>query len=240
MVKLIEFGQRIKRGSLGAAFDSGGGIKVIEWGSGGVELDTGVFAGKKAGVPCGLRDGLAFGAGAHDDEGGEVIGDVSKAIGDPGSHAGAARDRGAGIHEGVGRVMIDLIGLQGSDDTDVVGDLLEIGQKVGNHLAGLAALFETDVSAEALEGSVLKEREFNPLGEFLGDGFAIEFAELRFVIEGLELGRASCHVEIDDAFGLGCMVGNSAETILGEEIGKRRAKERRGGSGKEVATWKGC
>ena len=74
-----------------------------------------------------MRNGLAFGAGAHDDEGREIIGNTAESIADPGSHAGASSDGGAGVHEGVGRVMVDLIGLLGADDADVIGDLLKIG-----------------------------------------------------------------------------------------------------------------
>lgn len=53
---------------------------------------------------------------------------------------------------------------------------------------------------------MLEKGEFDALGEFLWDGLAVEFAELWFVVEGLELGRATCHVEVDDAFGLRCVM----------------------------------
>ncbi len=43
---------------------------------------------------------------------------------------GLVRSRGLGDvykEQGVGRVVIDLIGLLGADDADVIGDLLKIG-----------------------------------------------------------------------------------------------------------------
>ena len=50
-------------------------------------------------------------------------------------------------------------------------------------MAGLAALLETDIGAEAFESVVLEEGEFDAFGEFFGDGLAVSLAELGFVIE---------------------------------------------------------
>lgn len=93
-----------------------------------------MFAGEEARVPSGLRNGLAFGTRAHDDEGGEVVGHVTESVGDPRAHAGATCDGGAGIDESVSGVVVDLVGLLGANDADVVGDLLDVGEKIGDRL----------------------------------------------------------------------------------------------------------
>ena len=89
-----------------------------------------MFAWKKAGVPGCLRDRLTFGAGAHDDKSRKIIGNVAKSVSNPGTHAGTPRDGGSRVHEGMRRVVIDLISLLGANNANVVGDFLNIGKQV--------------------------------------------------------------------------------------------------------------
>ena len=136
------------------------------------------------------------------------------------------------------RVVVDLIGLLGTNDANVVGDLLNVGKKIGNVLSRLAALFEFNFGAEALEGGVLQKGEFDPFGEFLGDGLAVVLAELGFVIEALELRRSTSHVEIDDAFGFWGVVevaGALSEAVLEEERSEGGAGEGGRRTGEEIA-----
>ena len=63
-----------------------------------------------------------------------------------------------------------------------------------------ARVIATDISAEALKFGMLEKGEFDAFSKFFWDGLAVEFAELWLVVEGLELGRAAGHVEVDDAF----------------------------------------
>ena len=60
---------------------------------------------------------------------------------------------------------------------------------------------------------------------------AVEFGELGFMLEEVELGRAALHEEVDDAFGLGGEVG----LARGEEIGQGVAAEAQGAEREEVA-----
>ena len=153
---------------------------------------------------------------------------MTESVGDPGSHAWTAGNRGAGIHEGVSRVMIDLIGLLGTNDADVVGNLLNVGEKAGNLLSGLSAFFEFDFRAKTLERGVLEESEFNPFSQLLWDRLSIVFTKLRLVIETLKLRRATGHVEVDDSLGFGCVIeilGLLGEAILEEERGESGARE---------------
>ena len=47
---------------------------------------------------------------------------AAQAVGQPRAHRRPAGDRRAGVHERVGRVVVDRLGLQRADDADVVGD----------------------------------------------------------------------------------------------------------------------
>ena len=46
------------------------------------------------------------------------------------------------VHEGVGRVVVDLLGLHRADDADVVGDPGDVREQVGDFLARFAVLLE--------------------------------------------------------------------------------------------------
>ena len=90
----------------------------------------------------------------------------------------------AGVHEGVGRVVIDLLGLHRADDADVVGDLGVVRQEVADRLAGRAVAGELGLRAEAEELLLALE-----LGDRLAGGergghrLAVHRGELRLVVE---------------------------------------------------------
>ena len=48
--------------------------------------------------------------------------------------------------------MIDLFGMHGSDDADVVGNRPDLGKLIGNELAGFSVPFEWMLRTEALKG----------------------------------------------------------------------------------------
>src|SRR6187551_1611951 len=89
-----------------------------------------------------LLAGLA-GAG-EDDEAGEVFGFGAEAVPHPRAHAWAPGDQTAGVHEGVGGVVVDGFGLHGTDNADLLGDAGDVREELGDFLAGLGVLAELE------------------------------------------------------------------------------------------------
>ena len=104
--------------------------------------------------------------------------------------------------------MIEEVGFAGGDDADVVDDGGGVGEKVADPGAGLAVLFEGATGGEEVAAmAAVHEGEALASGVAIRDGFAVEFGELRFVFEEVELGGAAGHEEEDDVFGFGGEVG---------------------------------
>ena len=85
------------------------------------------------------------------------------------------------------------------------------------------------LGSEALElvTAPLELGKLLSLGEGLGHGLAIELGQFRLVIEGLEVGRAARHAEVNDPLGLGwemeffvkdAFPAGSSLGILAEEV----------------------
>ena len=103
------------------------------------------FAGEEAGRPLTGGDGLhlaTFAGGHQDDEAGEIIGLGTEAVENPRTHAGTAGEDHAGIHDGVGRVVIDLLCPHGFENADVIGDAADVREEFADLLAGFAETFE--------------------------------------------------------------------------------------------------
>ena len=110
----------------------------------------------------------------------------------------------AGVHEGVGRVVVDLLGLHRADDADVVGDVGDVRQPVADRLAGGAVPGELRLRPEAEELLLrLELRDRLAGGERGGNRLAVHRGELRLVVEEFELRRPARHAEEDHALGLG-------------------------------------
>ena len=80
--------------------------------------------GEEAAVPLSRRDRLRL-ATAHrrqDDVAWEVVRIGSKSVLQPRSHRRSTGNTAAGVHQRVCRIVINLFGVQRSDDADVVGD----------------------------------------------------------------------------------------------------------------------
>ena len=74
----------------------------------------------------------------EDDKARQVVRLRAQAVKQPRAHARPALDDGAGVHEGVGRVVVDLLGVHRADDAQVVGHAGDVREQVGNFLPGLA------------------------------------------------------------------------------------------------------
>ena len=194
---------------MGALADAIGVADVVDGVAFGLELDALEAAGEDAAAPLAGGDGLGavFAGGGEDDEAGEVLGFGAEAVEQPGAHAGSALDDGAGVHEGVGGVVIDLLRLHGADDTEFVGLLGDVREEVADFDAGLAVFLEVGEGAAGFEDLALELGELLAFGEGFGEGLFVECLEFGFPVEGLELGGAAGHAEEDDALGFDGEVG---------------------------------
>ena len=121
----------------------GGLLDVVHRVARRVELHALEPAGQEAAVPLPRRDRLRrtrAGAARQHDEAGQVVALGAQAVDDPRAHAGPAGDRRARVHERVGRVVVDLLGLHRADDADVVGDAADVREEVADRLPRLAEL----------------------------------------------------------------------------------------------------
>ena len=86
--------------------------------------------------------------------------------------------------------MVELLGMEGLDEAEVVGDALELREKVRDLDAGLAALLEGElvVLGRAQEiGLLTDESELFPLKNSSGQS-----SPLRFWSSGLKSKRSRC------------------------------------------------
>ena len=102
----------------------------------------------------------------------------------------------------MGRVVVDLLGLQGADDAEVVGDRPDVREDVGQLHARLTPLLEFEGAPARLEHGILELRDLLALGEGLRKRLAVEALEDGFVVEELQMGRAAGHAEEDHPFRL--------------------------------------
>ena len=117
--------------------DSGRAGDIMDGVPGAVEFDSLMAAREKARtpLPSGYWLRVAPTHARHDHEPGKVLTVATETIVDPRPHGGAAADGRPGVHEGMGRVMIDLLGKHRFHDTDLVSHLSMVGKKIGDELS---------------------------------------------------------------------------------------------------------
>ena len=99
-------------------------------------------------------------------------------------------------------VVVDLLGLKGADDAEVVGDRADVREDVGEFHARLAPLLEFEGATTGLEDRILELGDLLTLGERFRERLVVEFLEDWFVVEELQVGRTAGHAEEDDSLGL--------------------------------------
>jgi len=107
-------------------------------------------------------------------------------------------------------IVVDLLGVHRADHRDLIGVFGDVGQDVSDLHPGLAVAGEVMLGPHAGERLALELGELLALGERVRHRLAVQFAELGFEIEGLQMGRAARHAEEDDAFDLGRQLGSGA------------------------------
>ena len=114
-----------------------------------------------------------------------------------------AGDHRAGVHEGVGRIVIDGVGVERADDAHLIGALRgQLGPDHADRLARVAPLLKVVLGREDVQLLPLQLGELLPLGDRLGHRLAVELFQQRLVIERVEVTHSAGHVEPDDALGL--------------------------------------
>ncbi len=128
--------------------------------------------------------------------------------------------------------MVELVGMQSSDEAHFVRASLQIRKKIGNLNARLSAASEVELrilrSPEQGRAGT-DEGELLALEHFLRTKLTVALLKLGLVIEKVEVRRGSDQVKIDYAFGLGREVGKrrrcSGTEILSEHLGQSECSD---------------
>jgi hypothetical protein len=158
----------------------------------GPEGDALVGAREHAAAPERGAAARTAGAALQHDEAGEVGALAAQSVGHPSAHARAAEEAAARVHEQLGGSVVEEVGLAGLDEAQLVGDRRGVRQHVADPGAAGAVLLELLVVTEEVH-AVARAHEREPLAfdEAGRDGLAVEFVELRLVVEKLQLAGAS-------------------------------------------------
>jgi hypothetical protein len=158
---------------------------------------------------------------------------------------GRPKSAAARVHEQLGGSVVEEVGLAGLDEAQLVGDRRGVRQHVADPGAAGAVLLELLVVTEEVH-AVARAHEREPLAfdEAGRDGLAVEFVELRLVVEKLQLAGAAGHEQVDDALGFGLVmrrlgrerIGRRSGLILREQRGKGDRPEADTAIAEEVAT----
>ena len=97
--------------------------------------------------------------------------------------------------------MVELIGVAGADQTDVIDDLGKIRQGFGDFHARLTVAGELELRSH--DGGIgADEREPLAFRDRSRERLAVHLGEVRLEIEEIEMARCACHEEMDDGLGL--------------------------------------
>ena len=160
----------------------------------------------------------------HGDEGRQVFVFGPQPVARPRAHAGVTRKLIPGVHVGDGRVVVDRLRVQALDDTNVVGDRLNIGQQVADPRAVFTAKF-TRLQRRHHGIRALPAR--HP-GEALraldrrGDFQARVFVQHRFVVEKIDVREAAALKQAQHALRLRRKMGQARPALA---LGFDRARD---------------
>ena len=151
-------------------------------------------------APGGFSGIGVLAARGKDDEPGEVGVLGAQSVRDPGPQAGPSEPGGAGLHEQLGRGVVELVGMHRFEESELVGYPGEVGQVVGYPGTALAVLLEFALAAQHLRHPA-DESEFFPFQQGLRTGLPVQLFQFGLVVEEFQLRRGTGHVQVDDRFG---------------------------------------
>ena len=149
------------------------------------------------------------------DERRKVIVHAAEAVVGPSAHARTAGQLAAGLEERDRRIVIDSLRVHRADHADVIGDAADVRQQFAELAAALAVAGEFEPGWLAGESRLRGHHASDALAA--ADGIGQVLVELTFklglgVVE-IEVRGAAGLEEADDAFGLGCEVGQSGQAV---------------------------
>ena len=129
-----------------------------------------------------LRHAARIGNG---DEGRQILVLRAQRVAHPRAHAGKAVERETGAHLVLGRAVRVRLGRHRVDEAQVVGQLRQVRQQIGDHLARLPARLEFPVRLHEVAVLALKGDELVPPGHRL----AVALDQLRLVIPRVQMAQ---------------------------------------------------
>ena len=99
--------------------------------------------------------------------------------------------------------MVELVGVHGADQRDVVRHRADAGQQVAEFHAALAVWLEFALGSHQHRRLLFDEGEPYVGGHFLGQRFAAQFVQLGLGIEEVDVTRCAGHENENTALGLG-------------------------------------
>ncbi len=213
---LIQLADRFDQSTLLIWRDAGRGFHVVDRMAAAAELDTLIAARQEPGGPLPRRDRLWVSPAnaGQDNKPRQVFAFTAQSIRHPGTHRGSAADRRSRVHEGVRRIVIDLLGDHRPHDANVVSHLLMPRQKVADRLSRLAILRELCQRTVALQFLALQLCDRLPLRVRRRHRFAVKFGELRLVVKRFQVRWSAGHAQEDDAFDPRRKIGQVVSSTL--------------------------
>ena len=178
----------------------------------------------------------------HHDERGQVAVLGADAVVDPRAERRLAREDRAGVHLADAGGVVDAVGLAGTDDREVVGAGGDVGDPVGEPLAGLAVLLPLALRGE--ERSLGFAHRGDDRAEAVGQALTGQLVQERLGVEEVHLRRTAFHEEEDDAFGAGLDQADAGlqgrtrgghDDLLGEQVAEGHGAEAEAGVEEDVA-----
>ena len=201
LLALVEVLERVERGATEVAGHAGRVVREEH----GVALAAALYALEdrwdEARAPAALATAGLHAVGNHRDEARKVLVLGAEAVGGPRAHRRTALAGVAGEEQEFGGRVVELIRVHRLHDCDVVGDFLEVRDGVAHPESALAVLLEGARGTHEL-GHAGREGEGATFEEGVRTILGAPFYELGLVVEDIQVGRATGHVQVDDALGL--------------------------------------
>jgi len=95
--------------------------------------------------------------------------------------------------------MVNLIGVQRADDTDIIGNATDVRKESTDMLSGIAAMSELGQRTKASQLLALKLGDRLAFGKRLRHRLAVHLGQLGFKIEALQVRRSARHAKKYDS-----------------------------------------
>ena len=208
-LQIIERLHGIDHVALAIGIHAAGPAHVHHGIAGGPQLNALKLARQKSRVPHAHGDRLrtASRMRAEHHESWQILRLAAEPVLDPRPHARPSADGGAGVHERVGGIVINRVGVHRPNYREVINVLGEPWKKRGHLRAALSPFPEGKLWSQACELLILQLRDRLALGERRRHWLPVQLHQLRLVrIERLQMRRSAGHVQVNNPLHLGRMM----------------------------------